>query len=749
MTAVFNLSLQRDAACSSRRSRAARTPEPPSMHSDVVVLLRKVFHIRCRDVYNSLLAARGVPAAARELLTQQKLNKFDNTPVRLWYLFAKVHKFHMTQATVRNVTEFFAWIEQRCPVESRIITRCTTTLTLLFSGKVMKNKDVRKVLSQAKKLHWTPPELRDTWDPKIILELLQTWDDNKNLHIADLGAKCMMLILLATGRRMQALRGMSLKAYKRDRKGQYYHFCLQTPQKLCDPQRRSPDYQMIVSAFPGNSKLCPVKALDVYLSRTKHVRETDFVFFPPTKPNTPCAPDTIRKWIKCILSEAALGRFKASSSRAAAASLLNRLQYPIQNIFRHMNWKSQTVFNSNYNLPLSRDVAEAVGMSRALLTGRRQRVRKSGGQRVRKSGVSNVKANSNSHTHTRKASSKKSKRPAHGGPKQQVAIPLNPHHVSYSNKKRAKATPLLFLALSHKLSVPANTTHTVLQLYLHLAYSLCPNLQEERDAWLSIQDRNVNQKGPFPTLPSLQRSPSHKNTSSIQDRSVNQTASFPTLPSNHTSVSMSSECEVLDAEYNACLTVSMSSECEVVLDADYNACLTSSDTEREDGHNVLTASHLSSDISHKSSSECEVVEVEIDMDTDEVLSVQTTCNLHVLPTITLPTITLNCAWPSLPASHILLVPRTQVSECLKVLSRDHILVRNHMSTKTVFLPSTDMVNPMILADPAFGPTINVFQSIHLLNSPSFHNEVPKVLAYVSSQEPFVPFLGNITYSFGK
>lgn len=56
-----------------------------------------------------------------------------------------------------------------------------------------------------------PPKCKydETWDASLVLELLKNWNDNGSLSLLELSMKCIALLALCSGQRMQTLRSIS------------------------------------------------------------------------------------------------------------------------------------------------------------------------------------------------------------------------------------------------------------------------------------------------------------------------------------------------------------------------------------------------------------------------------------------------------------------------------------------------------------------------------------------------------------
>ena len=113
-------------------------------------------------------------------------------------------------------------------------------------------------------------------------------------------------------------------------------------------------------------KLCPVRAVRLYLDKTKNIRKGKKLLFVSYQKNFPkdIASSTISFWIKkCIkmcyelhVAEVPTDptfKIKAHDVRAFAASLADMSKVPLQDVMEACSWSSHNTFTSFYLRDLS------------------------------------------------------------------------------------------------------------------------------------------------------------------------------------------------------------------------------------------------------------------------------------------------------------------------------------------------------------------------------------------------------------
>ncbi len=118
-----------------------------------------------------------------------------------------------------------------------------------------------------------------------------------------------------------------------------------------------------LASFAGDltedKKLCPVRAIKCYLSRSKEFRKGRQELFVPYKSGAiqSIAPATISSWIQKTIKlayddvtneEAALGQARAHDLRAVAASWNLHCSIPLSEILKAAQWRCHTTFTSFY-----------------------------------------------------------------------------------------------------------------------------------------------------------------------------------------------------------------------------------------------------------------------------------------------------------------------------------------------------------------------------------------------------------------
>ena len=132
-----------------------------------------------------------------------------------------------------------------------------------------KHEVVSRLLRGAFKVRPSFPKNVVTWDPHIVLEWMVKLGRNEELLMADLTGKLCTLLCLLSGQRAQVVPALDTQFMLAEKSR--YIFDVRKILKPTKPSKHIPPLEFFV--FPEEEKLCIVKCLDEYLSRTHVMRE--------------------------------------------------------------------------------------------------------------------------------------------------------------------------------------------------------------------------------------------------------------------------------------------------------------------------------------------------------------------------------------------------------------------------------------------------------------------------------------------
>ena len=136
------------------------------------------------------------------------------------------------------------------------------------------------------------------------------------------------------------------------------------PTKLHKQNRPGNNIRTVIIESYEDKRICPVYSVSKYLTRTSVRRgmETQ-LFISHLKPHKKVVSSTISHWMVELLGLAGIDteKFKAHSTRGAAASCSHKLGVALMDILETAGWSSNSTFSKFYHRPTATSVvAKAV-----------------------------------------------------------------------------------------------------------------------------------------------------------------------------------------------------------------------------------------------------------------------------------------------------------------------------------------------------------------------------------------------------
>lgn len=195
------------------------------------------------------------------------------------------------------------------------------------------------------KLRPSVPKYHNIWDVKVVLDVLRNWV-NTDITIKNLTLKCVTLLALTSGQRVQTLSVLLL-----DNMQVYSNkivFVIDAVLKTSKPGTMN---VIEIFKFVDDCTICPMSCLQSYIDRTKFLRDVTCksVFCSFVKPYKAVTSQSISRWICEVLREAKVPiQFKAHSTRSASTSKAAK-HLDINCILQTVGWRSEVTFGKFYN----------------------------------------------------------------------------------------------------------------------------------------------------------------------------------------------------------------------------------------------------------------------------------------------------------------------------------------------------------------------------------------------------------------
>ena len=191
----------------------------------------------------------------------------------------------------------------------------------------------------------------DTWDPIPVLHTLSGWGHTENICLERLTKRTIVLFLLATGQRLQAV-------HKLKRTDIIWG---QNSCKITYSERlktNDPKTKPLILRFHKREEdtLCVYTHLRTYVDNVDTQAAAPYVFSTMKDPTHRASSDTISRWVRESLEEGGVSNsYKPYSTRHAATSAAHRAKVPLPEILSSAGWTGDSSFARFYNRPLAED----------------------------------------------------------------------------------------------------------------------------------------------------------------------------------------------------------------------------------------------------------------------------------------------------------------------------------------------------------------------------------------------------------
>lgn len=233
-----------------------------------------------------------------------------------------------------------------------------SALSLLINSKIGNDENISRFLKGAYRQRPVIPKYTQTWDPEIVLNLLNKWT-TAELGFKKLSMKLVTLLALTTAHRTQTLASIKMTDihFSSDRITILVSDLLKTSVATKTPTVLNLPY------FKTQS-ICPAKTLIAYIQRSSEIRGDNlYLILTSQKPFKRASSQTISRWIKEVLMESGIDTsiFSSHSTRHAATSKAKALGVSLDVIRKTAGWTNKSkVFAKHYDLPINEYMNETL-----------------------------------------------------------------------------------------------------------------------------------------------------------------------------------------------------------------------------------------------------------------------------------------------------------------------------------------------------------------------------------------------------
>ena len=201
-----------------------------------------------------------------------------------------------------------------------------------------------------------PPggKIKTIWDPAPVLGTLKAWGNIPSLSFERLTRRTMVLFLLATGQRLQALHKL-LRGDCQWGEGTLkvtYSTKLKSNDPIANP--------LILNFLKHQEEeLCIYSHLKAYETDPRSLKAAPYMFATVKQPGLRASAATISRMVKSTLTMTGVDeQFTAYTARHASTSAADRMNVPLGTILAAAGWANESTFARFYKRPVHVDQVE-------------------------------------------------------------------------------------------------------------------------------------------------------------------------------------------------------------------------------------------------------------------------------------------------------------------------------------------------------------------------------------------------------
>lgn len=273
------------------------------------------------------------------------------THLKRWSLWAYERNISVLDPSIGSVLDYLRmYFETGVGYGAVNAARCALSLVLPnYEGVTVGKHFLVKWFCRSCYTQRPPqPRYSDIWSVDTALIWLENLGSNTNLSLKLLSLKLTLLILLVSSQRGQTI--LNLQIDRMLCKKESITFKMKV--LLKHNQVGQPLDAVTLFAYPQNKKLCVVRTITRYMERTKNLRRGNSqLLLSYIAPHKPISRATLARWTITALDLAGIDtdRYKAHSTRGAAASTARAMGANLNAIMRNASWKDARSFALYYN----------------------------------------------------------------------------------------------------------------------------------------------------------------------------------------------------------------------------------------------------------------------------------------------------------------------------------------------------------------------------------------------------------------
>ena len=302
----------------------------------------------CMADIGSAYQAAGFPEEVTNVLLasrSQSTKKRYQAPWRAWSHWCSSKGLCPFSAPVADVLTFLTELVTSRSLEYRTLAVYKSTISQehlpVGQTRLGDLPVVSRFMKDIFRMKPPTPRLSSTWNVEGLLEFRATLDTPSDLTLKMLSLKLAALLALTSSARAHELVKLdlafaSIRSYS-------WEFTFAEHTKVSRPGH--PTRKIYLTAYPDNPKICVVRALQEYRSRTEKRRQSSRLLISFVRPFKPISSQTMSRWLRKAMQLAGIAcHFTGHSTRSASTSAAAQAGVPLESILIAADWSSSKTF---------------------------------------------------------------------------------------------------------------------------------------------------------------------------------------------------------------------------------------------------------------------------------------------------------------------------------------------------------------------------------------------------------------------
>ena len=270
---------------------------------------------------------------------------------RQWLQWAEVQGVSRHFPDLNDILNYLSYLfsqNKKYRTISSARSMLSSTLSPIDGFPVGKHPMVVRLLKGVYNLRPPNKSIFPVWSVKKVIEMLSSWPQNKQLTLKQLTLKCVMLVALASAKRVSSISNLTV------RKG-YMELSdsriIMQPIALEKTSRPGYTARLVVIHSYENATVCPVACIRAYLERTKTLRQGDKLFVAQNKPHRGVTSQTVSRWLKTVIHMSGQ-KGSGGSTRSVSTSTAISDGVTVEDIMLTADWTGARTFKNYYFKPV-------------------------------------------------------------------------------------------------------------------------------------------------------------------------------------------------------------------------------------------------------------------------------------------------------------------------------------------------------------------------------------------------------------